>query len=60
MLTYQRNVLKSRVNTVIGTLFLASWASAWGLMMWNASFETDPVESAFIAALKVKTDIEQY
>ena len=58
MLTYQRNVLKARVNTVIGTLFLVSWASAWGLMMWHASFDSDPLEGAFVSALKIKTNLD--
>lgn len=58
MLTYQRNVLKSRVNTVIGTVFLATWALGCGLVVWRASFNSDPVEHAFVAALKIKTDID--
>lgn len=52
MLTYQRNILKSRVNTVLGCLFLVTFSSACGLMIWNTSFGTDPLTESFAAIIE--------
>lgn len=60
MLTYQRNLLKSRINTVIGSLFLASWAFGCGLVVWHTSFDSDPVEHAFVRALSITTELPDY
>lgn len=60
MLTYQRNLLKSRVNTILGVLFIFSWALACGLVVWHASYDTDPVEQAFVKALVPQMDVDSY
>lgn len=55
MLTYQRRLLKYRISTLLGGLLIGSWALGCGLMIWNASYDTDPVSSAFAQAFYERT-----
>ncbi len=59
MLTYQRNLLKSRVNTVLGTLFLASWAFACCLLIWTFAHNDNPLATVFAKALYEDTGTPQ-
>ena len=55
MLLSERHLLRSRVNTMLGCLFLGSWAAACGLLIWNASFGTDPLTDGFASIIAKET-----
>ncbi len=55
MLTYQRHLLKARVGTIVGSFFLMSWALGAGLLIWHASFGTNPVTTTFAAMILKET-----
>ncbi len=59
MLTYERKLLGARVNTMLGSLFLASWGLACGLLIWNASFDSDPLTNILAHRLQIEST-EQY
>lgn len=43
MLTSQRNVLKFRVGTFLGSMLLFSWTFGCGLVLWHASTDENPI-----------------
>lgn len=51
MLTSERNLLKTRINTILGTLFLVSWTSGCCLMIWTFAHNDNPVATVFAKAL---------
>jgi hypothetical protein len=51
MLISNQHLLKARVGTGIGSIFLLSWALGAGLVIWNLSSGQNPVENALTAAL---------
>ena len=57
MLISEEHLLKSRVSTLLGSLLLISWASGCGLVLWQASFNENPVANAFMAALNKETQL---
>jgi len=57
MLISEEHLLKSRVSTLLGSLLLMSWAFGCGLVLWQASFNENPVANAFMAALNKETQL---
>jgi len=57
MLLSEEHLLKSRVSTLLGSLLLISWAFGCGLVLWQASFNENPVANAFMAALNKETQL---
>lgn len=55
MLISNKNLLKARVSTFLGSIFLISWATGCGMLMWHASFDTDPISSSFAKVLYAET-----
>jgi len=48
---FKHEILLSNVNTLLGTIFVASFAFGAGLLIWNAAFGTNPLEKALYAEI---------
>lgn len=57
MAQYTKSIWQSRVNTWLGCALIAVWSSACGLMMWNASFDQNPVANAFSALARQEAEL---
>lgn len=57
MINYKKTVLNSRVNTWLGSLLIGVWSLACGLIMWNASFDQNPVANALSALIYNETQL---
>lgn len=55
MLKYQRITLHARVNTWIGTAFLATVGLWAGLFMWNVATGENAVVQAFTSVVQQRT-----
>jgi len=51
MIDYKQAILKSRISTIIGSLFIGSWSLGCGLILWQASFDQNPIANAFVEVL---------
>lgn len=58
ILAYQRNTLKAKVNTWLGTMLLASVAFAAGLTIWHAATGENLIVQAFTKAVERQTVLE--
>lgn len=50
-ISYTAALYKTRVSTLVGSVFLGSWALACSLLILHASYDTDPVANSFAALL---------
>ncbi len=57
MLISEAHVLKARVGTLIGSLFLLVWGGGAGLLVWHAANGHDPVESTLSKYLETETQL---
>ncbi len=55
MIDYKQAILKSRISTIIGSLFIGSWSLGCGLILWQASFDQNPIANAFAEVLYNET-----
>lgn len=58
MLTYERHVLRARVNTFLGTCLLGSVALLAAVIICEASWGTNPVVKAFSAVAQKETQLQ--
>jgi len=50
-MTLQADIFRTRVNTIVGILFVGSFAFGAGLIIWHAAFGVNPVENVLYASL---------
>lgn len=55
MLTYQQNLLRERVRTWLGTLFLATVGMWAGLVVWQTATGENAVVQAFTIVVEQRT-----
>ena len=58
MIDYRQSVLKNRVNTIVGSLLIGSWSLGCGLILWQASFDQNPIADAFAQVIYSETQID--
>jgi len=58
MIDYKQAILKSRISTIIGSLFIGSWSLGCGLILWQASFDENPVANAFASVIQSETELD--
>ena len=51
MINFKQAVFQSRINTIIGSLFIGSWALGCGLILWQASFDQNPLANTIVEVL---------
>ena len=51
MINFKQAVFQSRINTIIGSLFIGSWSLGCGLILWQASFDQNPIANTFVEVL---------
>jgi 4-hydroxybenzoate polyprenyltransferase len=59
MLTYERNVLKAKVNTLLGSLLLGCVALWAAIFIWHAATGENFVVNAFAAVIYKETVPQQ-
>lgn len=59
MLVSERNLLRERVNTFLGSLLIGVVALWAGMTIWQTANGTNPIAKAFINAYE-RTNIENY
>ena len=57
MIKAETHLLKSRVNTSLGTLLLISVALWAWVTIWQAAMGTNPIANAFIAAYEKSSTV---
>ena len=55
MIDYKQAILQSRINTIIGSLLIGSWSLGCGLLLWQASFDQNPIANAFAKVIYNET-----
>ena len=60
MIDYKQTILQSRINTIIGSLLIGSWSLGCGLILWQASFDQNPIANAFAKAIYSETDVSNF
>lgn len=58
LLTYQRRMLRAKVNTWLGSLLIASVALWAGLLMWEAATGENALIQAFSKATEQRMHVE--
>ncbi len=58
MINYKQAIFQSRVNTILGLLFIGSWSLGCGLILWQASFDENPLSNVFASAMS--SDMQGY
>lgn len=59
MIDYKRDILKAKVGTFIGSMFIGTWTFACCLLLWTAATDRNPVVTAFAQILQDKTLLNQ-
>ena len=60
MIDYKQAILKSRISTIIGSLFIGSWSLGCGLLLWQASFDQNPIANVFAKAIYSEIDADNF
>ncbi len=58
MINLKQAVFRSRINTIIGSLFIGSWSLGCGLILWQASFDQNPVANVFAKVIYDETQVD--